>query len=148
MKRRQFLRRSLATSLPLLTLPWIVTRSFGQNHSLPFDLHSFFESDNPAVLRLAEDILQQCVLSKIKPPEGTLKRRWLDSGTGDAFYGQWIWDTMFVVDLLAMLPDTKELIRDVFQNYWDFQERWNAKRPDYPAEQGPLARHCPATLPY
>jgi len=137
MKRRQFLRRSLATSLPLLTLPWIVTRSFGQNHSLPFDLHSFFESDNPAVLRLAEDILQQCVLSKIKPPEGTLRRRWLDSGTGDAFYGQWIWDTMFVVDLLAMLPDTKDLIRDVFQNYWDFQERWNAKRPDYAHDMVP-----------
>lgn len=91
MNRRHFLCRSLATSLPLLAFPSVVTRALGQNRSLPFNLHSFFESDNPAVLRLAEDILQQCVLSKIKPPEGTLRRRWLDSGTGDAFYGQWIW---------------------------------------------------------
>ena len=38
---------------------------------------------------------------------------------------------MFVVDLLALLPDKKDLIREVFQNYWDFQERWNAHRPAY-----------------
>jgi hypothetical protein len=80
---------------------------------------------------LAEDVFRRCVLAKIKPPEGTMKHRWLQAGTGNAFYGQWIWDTMFVVDLLAMLPDQQGVIRDIFQNYWDFQARWNAKRPDY-----------------
>ena len=38
---------------------------------------------------------------------------------------------MFVLDLLSILPDQKQIIRDVFQNYWDFQVRWNEKRPGY-----------------
>jgi hypothetical protein len=38
---------------------------------------------------------------------------------------------MFVVDLLSILPGKKKLIRDIFQNYWDFQDRWNRKMPDY-----------------
>lgn len=90
-----------------------------------------FVSEDPAIAKLADDIFHNCVLAKIKPPEGTLKHRWLTAGTGDAFYGQWLWDTMFITDLMALLPDKTEVIRDVFQNYWDFQERWNAKRPAY-----------------
>jgi len=96
-----------------------------------FAANALFESTDPELIRLADEVFHQCVLGKIKPPEGTLKHRWLQAGTGDAFYGQWIWDAMFVVDLLAILPDQQGLIRDIFQNYWDFQERWNAKRPDY-----------------
>ena len=94
-------------------------------------LKSLFDSANPELIRLAEQVFRQCVLGKIKPPEGTLKHRWLQAGTGNDFYGQWIWDTMFIVDLLAILPDQKEIIREIFQNYWDFQQRWNAKRPAY-----------------
>jgi hypothetical protein len=45
--------------------------------------------------------------------------------------GQWIWDTMLVVDLLRILPNTKPVIREIFKNYWDFQDRWNVKMPDY-----------------
>jgi glycogen debranching enzyme len=132
MKRRRFLQSSLACSLGLLTCPSLARRAFGLPGPEPFDTKALFTSKDPEVLRLAEDVFRQCVLAKIKPPEGTLKRRWLNSGTGDApFYGQWIWDTMFVVDLMALLPDKKELICEVFQNYWDFQERWNARRPDY-----------------
>jgi hypothetical protein len=26
---------------------------------------------------------------------------------------------MFVVDLLSILPDQKQVIRDIFENYWD-----------------------------
>jgi putative isomerase len=92
---------------------------------------SIFESDNAELIRMADDIFRQCVIDKIRPPEGTMKHRWLQAGTGSDFYGQWIWDTMFEIDLLAILPDKKELIREIFQNYWDFQERWNEKRPDY-----------------
>lgn len=95
------------------------------------DLEGLFESEDPKLIRLAVDVMRNCVLPKIKPPEGTAQRRWLQAGTGDAFYGQWIWDTMFVVDLLAILPEHKETIRDIFQNYWDFQERWNARFPSY-----------------
>jgi putative isomerase len=95
------------------------------------DTGSIFESNDPGLVRLADDVFRQCVIDKIRPPEGTLKHRWLQAGTGEDFYGQWIWDTMFEVDLLAILPERKELIREIFQNYWDFQERWNAKRPAY-----------------
>jgi len=38
---------------------------------------------------------------------------------------------MFVVDLLSILPGKKKVIRDIFQNYWDFQDRWNKRMPDY-----------------
>jgi putative isomerase len=92
---------------------------------------SLFESADPDLLRLADDVFRQCVIDKIRPPEGTLVHPWLQAGTGEDFYGQWIWDAMFEVDLLAILPDKKEVIRGIFQNYWDFQERWNARRPDY-----------------
>jgi putative isomerase len=92
---------------------------------------SIFESINADLVLLADDVFRQCVLDKIRPPEGTLKHRWLQAGTGNDFYGQWIWDAMFEADLLALLPEKKELIREIFQNYWDFQERWNEKRPDY-----------------
>ncbi len=90
-----------------------------------------FESPDPEIMRLADDVFRQCVLGKIRPPEGLLKSHWLQAGTGKDFYGQWIWDTMFVLDLLAILPGQQGLIREIFQNYWDFQERWNKKRPDY-----------------
>jgi putative isomerase len=33
--------------------------------------------------------------------------------------------------LLAVLPGTEAVIRGVFQNYWDFQDRWNRTMPDY-----------------
>jgi len=38
---------------------------------------------------------------------------------------------MFVVDLLSLLPDQQKVIRDIFQNYWDFQDRWNQQMPAY-----------------
>jgi putative isomerase len=38
---------------------------------------------------------------------------------------------MFVVDLLSILPDKRKVIRDIFQNYWDFQDRWNKDAPEY-----------------
>jgi putative isomerase len=38
---------------------------------------------------------------------------------------------MFVVDLLSILPGKEKVIRDIFQNYWDFQDRWNTRMPDY-----------------
>jgi len=104
---------------------------FAADEAPSIAIKSLFESSDPKLIRLAEDVFRQCVLGKIKLPEGTLKHRWLQAGTGNDFYGQWIWDAMFEVDLLAILPEKKELIREIFQNYWDFQQRWNEKRPDY-----------------
>ena len=59
-----------------------------------------------------------------------LQHTWVQPG-GPYYVGQWIWDTMFVVDLLSILPGKKQVIRDIFQNYWDFQDRWNQQMPAY-----------------
>ena len=40
-------------------------------------IRPFFECSDEALSRLAVDIYGQCVLGKIRPPEGTLKRRGL-----------------------------------------------------------------------
>ncbi|HRZ55081.1 MAG TPA: hypothetical protein P5525_06455, partial [Candidatus Paceibacterota bacterium] len=131
MNRRRFLQTSSGVGIGVLLASARVGIGSSAAESSGGALESLFESDDPRLVRLAADVMRNCVLAKIKPPEGTAKRRWLQAGTGDAFYGQWIWDTMFVVDLLAILPEHKETIRDVFQNYWDFQERWNVRFPSY-----------------
>ena len=69
-------------------------------------------------------------MEKLQLPVEPLQHTWVRPG-GPYYKGQWIWDTMFVVDLLSILPDKKELIRDIFQNYWDFQDRWNQRMPAY-----------------
>jgi putative isomerase len=70
------------------------------------------------------------VLEKIMPPTPPLNNTWIVPG-GPYYKGQWIWDTMFVLDLLSILPGREQLIRDVFQNYWDFQDRWNKHAPEH-----------------
>jgi len=94
------------------------------------DIRALFKSNREDVLKLTGDVIQKCVLDKIMPPEPPLKQRWVRPG-GPYYLGQWIWDTMFVVDLLSILPGRKKLIRDIFRNYWDFQDRWNRRQPDY-----------------
>lgn len=137
LSRRRFLQTTTAAGLATL-LPW-PGHSADQIPPTPSRarLEGLFESDNPALVKLAADVMENCVLAKIKPPEGTAKRRWIQAGTGEAFYGQWIWDTMFIVDMLALLPEYNELLRDVFQNYWDFQERWNVKSPAFARDMVP-----------
>jgi hypothetical protein len=109
--------------------------SLGGEAPARVDIRSVLEAKDPEVLRLVQDIFRECVLGKLRPPEGTLKRPWITAGGG--FYGQWVWDTMFVVDLLSILPGTEQNIRDVFQNYWDFQGRWNEKMPPYAHDMVP-----------
>ncbi len=81
----------------------------------------------PGVMDLLEKVYDKCVLGKVFPPEAPLQHNWIAPGGG--YRGQWIWDTMFVVDLLSILPGKEPIIRGVFQNYWDFQPRWNARMP-------------------
>jgi len=131
MNRREFLGKSAAGAMGSLLISWAGECEGAGGETKASDVKSLFEASDPAVIRLAEDVFHQCVLAKIKSPEGTMTHRWLQAGTGEAFYGQWVWDTMFVVDLLALLPEQKDFIRETFQNFWDFQERWNRKRPEY-----------------
>lgn len=130
MKRRDFLRITGGGAAGALALGGRFNdgaSAAAADAVAPSDL---FASDNPAVLALAERVLAECVLDKLRPPVEPLRHTWVQPG-GPYYQGQWLWDTMFVVDLLSLLPDQKQVIRDIFQNYWDFQDRWNQKMPDY-----------------
>ena len=125
MKRREFLETAGGVALAGALRDYV-----GAFEPGPLDVGSLFEAGSPEVLSLAERVMEKCVLEKIMPPTPPLKNTWIVPG-GPYYKGQWIWDTMFVVDLLSILPDKEGLIRDVFQNYWDFQNRWNKTAPEY-----------------
>ena len=125
MRRREFLKR-----IGGMTLAGALDDLARASDSGPLGVGSLFEASSPEVLALANRVMEKCVLAKIMPPTPPLKNTWIVPG-GPYYKGQWIWDTMFVVDLLSLLPDKKKVIRDVFQNYWDFQDRWNRKAPEY-----------------
>lgn len=135
MNRRTFLKRGAAGSLAVLTSSSLGGTGLAAEAAPSFDIRSLVEAKDPKALPLVEDVFRECVLGKVRPPEGILKRPWITAGGG--FYGQWLWDTMFVLDLLAILPDRQQVIRDVFQNYWDFQTRWNEKMPTYAHDMVP-----------
>lgn len=127
MKRRVFLKTAAGGALGMMA-----SRYSLQAMAADWDaesLRSLFEWQDESVIQLTETVYQNCILGKVFPPEEPLKQRWI--GPGGGYKGQWIWDTMFVIDLLSILPGKEKLIRDVCQNYWDFQVRWNAKMPAY-----------------
>ncbi len=137
MKRRKFLKiaGSGITLSPLLEQLVIAADDSGthggaSDYSTNANIRSLFDSNGEEALALTEVVFHKCILDKIMPPTPPLKNTWIVPG-GPYYKGQWIWDTMFVVDLLSILPGRKKLIRDIFQNYWDFQDRWNRKMPDY-----------------
>jgi putative isomerase len=84
---------------------------------------------SPQLHNFAMEVYAACILGKIERPTPPFRYPWMVPGGG--YFGQWLWDTMFVVDLLAVLPGKEELIRGIFQNYWDFQQRWDAAMPVY-----------------
>jgi putative isomerase len=127
MDRRAFLAR-VGSGVALAPL-WPALARAGDAVAAP-DIRALFESDREDVLALTERVFSKCILEKIQPPVEPLKHTWVVPG-GPYYKGQWIWDTMFVVDLLSLLPGTKQVIRDIFQNYWDFQDRWNREKPGY-----------------
>ena len=65
-------------------------------------LHTLLVTDSPELHRFAVDTYATCVLGKIRAADPPLKHAWIVPGGG--YYAQWVWDTMFVVDLLALLP--------------------------------------------
>ena len=124
MIRRQFIRTAAAVPLAGLSCNPAVAAPAAP------DVAALFEADSPEVLAFAKRVMEKCVLEKIMPPKPPLERVWIVPG-GPYYLGQWIWDTMFVVDLLSILPGREKQIRDIFRNYWDFQDRWNKKMPDH-----------------
>ena len=122
MKRRRFLTTTAAWSA--------LGMSPRSGMASEPDLGALFQTDSPELLTLAKRVMEKCVLEKVMEPTPPLERKWVVPG-GPHYRGQWIWDTMFVVDLLALLPGRDELIREIFGNYWDFQDRWNESAPPY-----------------
>jgi len=109
-KRREFLKSGIG-GMSLL--------AFGSRASAAIpekeDIRGLFQSQDQEVMRLTETVYQKCILGKVFPAEAPMKHNWIAPGGG--YRGQWIWDTMFVVDLLSILPGKEKVIRDVFQNY-------------------------------
>lgn len=96
---------------------------------LPSIIAQLFFSDAPALIQFAATAYADCIVGKIRAASPPLMHPFIVPGGG--YFAQWLWDTMFVVDLLSILPGQESTIRGVFQNYWDFQERWDAAKPEF-----------------
>jgi putative isomerase len=138
MERRSFLRGLAITSfsglLPRSASLLLSQTNFAQptRQELSEILRTLLVTSDPVLYDFATEVYATCILGKIKPPDPPLAHPWIVPGGG--YYAQWLWDTMFVLDLLAVLPNQSENIRGVFQNYWDFQSRWNAVKS--PSQHG------------
>jgi putative isomerase len=130
MKRRNFLKVVGGGAVGGVAFPGLLDDLVNASEPKTADIRDLFESDDPEVLALTQRVFDKCILEKLQPPVEPLQHTWVRPG-GPYYKGQWIWDTMFVVDLLSILPDKKKVIRDIFQNYWDFQDRWNQRMPAY-----------------
>jgi putative isomerase len=129
--RRKFIQTTGAFSMGSLAMPSLFGNPVFDGISIKeLDIKSLFNSNREDALTLTERVFEKCILEKIMPPTPPLKHNWVVPG-GPYYKGQWIWDTMFVVDMLSILPGKEQLIRDIFQNYWDFQDRWNEIVPEY-----------------
>ncbi len=127
MNRNSFLKTaSLSLAALISPLMWeklLAGRDTGIN------IRDYFIWDNEEVIVLAEKVFDKCIFHKVMQPRGTLEHQWIAPGGG--YMGQWIWDTMFVTDLLSIFPEQKGVMHEVFQNYRDFQVRWNNVMPEY-----------------
>jgi len=131
MKRRKFIKTTGSIAVGGMTIPTLLGNIVNASElERGTDIKSLFESNREDALTLTDDVFHKCILEKILPPVEPLKHNWVYPG-GPYYKGQWIWDSMFVVDLLSILPGKKQVIRDIFQNYWDFQDRWNRVMPEY-----------------
>jgi glycogen debranching enzyme len=92
-------------------------------------------TDDPVMWKFAVDVFEKCVFGRVRTPDPPLAHPWLFPG--GHYDGQWIWDTTFITDLLAIVPSQKEFIRGIYSNFWDYQERWSKAKPDY--AQGMIA---------
>lgn len=92
-------------------------------------LKPLFITSDPDLWNFTVSVYEHCIFGRMQPAEPPLKHAWLIPG--GIYVGQWIWDTTFLTDLLAILPGQQEFIRGIYSNYWEFQQRWNKAKPDY-----------------
>jgi hypothetical protein len=107
-------------------------------------LKPILTTEDPQLWQFVLDVYERCIFGRMQPAEPPLEHAWLVPG--GVYVGQWIWDTTFLTDLLSILPAQRDFIRGIYQNYWDFQKKWNAEKPEY--AQGMIANHiCPDNGP-
>jgi len=129
MQRRSFMTGAAAA---VCCYPGLVAQSAAtkpDHEELSSLLRKLLVSGSPELYEFAIKVYETSVLGKVRAAEPPLAHAWIVPGGG--YYAQWLWDTMFVADLLSLLPGQKKLLRGVFQNYWDFQKRWNAEKPQF-----------------
>ena len=85
--RRAFIRTATTAGLAGFLDPSCINLFAAEADKLP---NGLFESPDPAVLKLADEVYQKCILGKIFPAEGPLLHNWI--GPGGGYRGQWIWD--------------------------------------------------------
>ena len=111
------------------------TRAGFSRASLFEALDANFEFVNEDTRQFFHHAYWRAVLPKIRQPQGEFTRRWITPGGPyhgqQAYYGQYIWDTMFMLDPLCRLPDQVETVKEVLRNFWEFQDAWDAIVPDY-----------------
>lgn len=134
-------RRRFLAAVGTTTLAEMVQQGLALAGPAPQDdaaaelVQRFLDCSDPTVQRFAADVYRQCIVNKICSPEPPFRHRWIN--VGGLLNGEWVyrvqclWDSSFAIDLLAIVPENKVLIREIVQNYWDLQARWDAVKPDY-----------------
>lgn len=135
MQRRDLLR-GLGAAAACLALPRAVPALTAPSHAdIEKMLRPLFTASDPKIFAFAVSVYEHCIFGRMQQAEPPLTHPWLIPG--GIYVGQWIWDTTFLTDLLAILPGQQEFIRGIYANYWEFQQRWNRAKPDY--AQGMIA---------
>jgi putative isomerase len=99
-------------------------------------LDEVFEFGNNATRNFMINLYWDTVIDKIREPMETFKHHWMVPG-GTIHFGlhhysaQYVWDTAFMLDMLAYLPHFRKITRDVFQTWWDVQDARDEIVPDY-----------------
>lgn len=136
---------NLGAAIVTLSLPRSAAQplQFGRNQ-IEQMLKPILTTDDPRLWKFVLDVYERCIFGRMQSAEPPLEHAWFVPG--GVYVGQWIWDTTFLTDLLSILPAQRDFIRGVYQNYWDFQKKWNAEKPEY--SQGMIANHiCPDSGP-
>lgn len=121
-------------TVTVLPVTWEATHGAFSAYSYT-TLDERFEFADEPTRQFFHSTYWRTVLSKIREPEGEFPRRWITPGSqyhGQfAYRAQYIWDTLFMLDPLCLLPGQTEVVREVLRNFWEYQDAWDAIAPEH-----------------